>query len=227
MDISNFDLPKWPQMIVTGSPVLQSQAEDIIFRTDSFLTSLSPHEGGNNDKFNKYYREISGIEELHLRVKEDFDNYWEVSTKLQEELNFVETQYVHNDWASCCYIFGPHGWCSPKGEITYVDNVGKWPEPEELLKDWQTLATAFPYINLYVTLMNGEYSEERIEPVFNLKVNNGEVSAEKGDLTVHNNNYKNRDFNQLTFDQNELGLSTDFVISCAEKVKEGIKRLNV
>lgn len=53
--LSAGSLPKWPQMIVTGKPVTIDQAKEIIFRTDSFLTSSDEFAGGNNREFNEWY----------------------------------------------------------------------------------------------------------------------------------------------------------------------------
>jgi hypothetical protein len=53
--LSSGSLPKWPQMIVTGKPVTVENAKDIIFRTDSFLTSSDEFSGGNNKEFNDWY----------------------------------------------------------------------------------------------------------------------------------------------------------------------------
>lgn len=217
MNINNISLPKWPQMIVTGKSVTIEQAKDIIFRTDSFLISTSKYEGGNNKQFNQSYREVSGLNKL--------DGKWDILQKLKEELGCVETTYVTNDWASCCFIFGPHGWCHPNGKIKYIDNVGKWPSPEELIEDWTKLATAFPYLDLNVTLMSGESSEDDIQPVFNIRVVNGTVTIEEPNLSVHENTCLKRDFSQFSLDRKEQGLPLDWILEFAAKVNNTITRL--
>lgn len=174
-------LPKWPQMLVWGQSVSQAQARDIIYRTDSFFVEFNEYSGGNNHHWNEWARRVLGIQDV-LDTAEQVAGAesWQFKCAVQDEVRkacqFVVTDYVHNSWASCSFIFGPHGWVQPDGRIGYVDNVGKWPDAEELFNDWQTLATAFPYLDLTVTLMSGEGGEEDSEPVISFRVVDGLVT---------------------------------------------------
>jgi len=174
----NIELPKWPQMIVTGKQVRIEHAKEIIFRTDSFLTDCSKYAGGNNQEFNDWYRKKSGLSLI---------NEYAVVDEIRSKIGYVETNYVRNDWASCSFVYGPHGWCSPKGHIVYVDNVSKWPDVKEVFEDWASLAQAFPYLDLNVTLMNGEGCEEGTMPLINIRVVDGDASFEEPSLDVHDN----------------------------------------
>lgn len=217
-DLINRSLPKWPQMIVTGKTVTIEQAKDIIFKTDDFLTSNFKFSGGNNREFNDWYRNISGLSQL-----DDMD--WKVSTAIREAVGHIETEYVNNSWASCAFIFGPHGWCHPSGKIEFSDNVGKWPTINDILDEWTRLAEAFPYIDLNVTLMDGEDSEDESNPVVNIKVKDGIAELQEPDLEVHKN-YSERNINEavigFAMGRSEQGLPTSWIIEYAGKVKTAI-----
>lgn len=183
-------LPKWPQMIVTGKPVTVEQAKEIIFRTDRFMTDASEYSGGNARDFNAAYRTKAGLDLLmEERTYPEGHKYmstdWEKQERLYEKAGFISTGYVHNDWASCAFIFGPHGWCHPNGTIAFADNVGKWPSIEEVYQDWAAIAHAFPFLDINVTLMSGESCEDDTEPVINFRVLDGEVTVREPDLSVH------------------------------------------
>jgi hypothetical protein len=182
-------LPKWPQMIVSGKSVTPDQASDIIFRTDSFLTDYCEWSGGNAKEFNNWYREIAGLnylrEKYEVNTIEGLRYIWDIHTQLRESLGYIKTEYVHNSWASCAFIFGPHGWCHPDGTIQYSDNIGKWPDIQEVLNEWNRIASAFPYLDLNVTLMNGEGCEDFICPVVNIRIVDGIATLQEPNLTVH------------------------------------------
>ena len=183
-------LPKWPQMLVSGKPVTVEQAKDIILRTDRFLTDADDYAGGNAREFNRYYREMAGLTQIqktkqypegHSYITAD----WDLQDKVKDALGVIETEYVRNDWASCSFIGGPHGWCHPDGTIHFDDNVGKWPSIEEIFREWGDIAQEFPYLDLHVTLMSGESCDDYSRPVINIRVVNGEATLAEPDDTVH------------------------------------------
>lgn len=167
------NLPKWPQLLITGKNVTATQAKDIIFHTDSFMSGN--WYGGNNHEWNEWADAVLGRTEL--KDIKDFNKQWRIKDKLNEELKFVSTEYLHNDWMSCSYIYGPHGWCSPDGIISYVDNVGKWPSVEDVYKDLVAIAAAFPYLVMTGTLFDQEHSEDEVEkkPVITFVIKKGKV----------------------------------------------------
>lgn len=234
--LSTAVLPKWPQMIVSGKSVTIDQAKDIIFRTDHFLLDADQYSGGNNRQFNQYYRDISGltrlqVEATHIDGSKFIATNWDLQDRIKNQLNVVSTEYVRNDWASSCFVFGPHGWCHPDGTIWFEDNVGKWPSVQEILQDWQELAAAFPYLDLHVSLMSGESSDENTEPVVNIRVENGQAYLTAPDISVHNkmpdkiSRYDQQDFDFSP--SREQGLPNDWYKEFAAKIRAVIDTLNV
>lgn len=178
-------LPKWPQLKLTGVPVTEAQAKDIIARTDSFITSISSWCGGNNRAWNDWALNALGFSELLVfstrfigsenLIKGFAPAYYEILDEVRKELGFVQTQYVGNHWLSSAFIYGPYGWCSPQGTLAFVDNVGKWPNVEDIFNDLELIAEAFPYVTLTATLMNGEGSEDETFPIITFVVKDGKV----------------------------------------------------
>lgn len=160
-------LPKWPWMQVRGVSVTVAQAEEIIRRTDEGLRSPSY----NDRKFMLRLWESFGKPPWwHVFAGyADFDT-WD---RWAERWGFVETEYVHNNWMSCAYIGGPHGWCHPDGTIRTDHNVGKWPSVREVLVDWQTIAREFPFLDLTATLMSAECGEPDASPLCTIVVKGG------------------------------------------------------
>lgn len=242
-ELLNKGLPKWPQMIVTGKSVTSDQALDIIFRTDSFLTDCDEWSGGNAKNFNNWYRDISGLN--NFRIENGGDSidfkllrpFWDKREQFLNTLGFISTNYVHNSWGSCAFVFGPHGWCHPNGKIQYSDNIGKYPSVEEVLEDWTKLAVAFPYLDLNVTLMSGE-SEDHNFPVVNIRVLDGIATLEEPNLEVHT------DYSELlgdnlklmnaisniahqTTERRECGFSQPIYEMFANKVRQGLEEIEL
>lgn len=178
-ELMNRGLPKWPQMIVTGTTLPVGQALEIIRRTDNFFSWAD----GNNHKFIETAKKAIGYpvepKERDFPDREAFRaelrSYWDKEKQWKDAWGVISTEYVENDWISCAFIGGPHGWCHPDGTIGYVNNVGKWPSVEEIYNEWGILAAAFPFIEVEVTLMDGEEYEENTKPVVSMLVRNGKV----------------------------------------------------
>ena len=238
-DLTQGNLGKWPQMLVTGVPVTSEQAQEIIFLTDHFLTDASEYSGGNCHEFNRYYREISGLDQLRVERQHPdghfVDTDWDRMYQLRNSLGVVHTQYVHNDWASCSFVGGPHGWCHPDGTISYSDNVGKWPSIDEVLDDWIGIAHAFPYLDLHVTLMSSDDDADvPVVPVINIRVVNGTASPETPDISVHAGLSAPSTQSQVEAfiarmksgsTTDELGLPDSWYEIFANRVREAIARL--
>lgn len=178
--VPHVNLPKWPQMCVSGVSVSEEQAKEIILRTDMFLTDPSEYSGGNARQFNAMYRLAAGLEKLTTHREDgsvNFRRLWDLRHLVREKLGVIDAQYVHNNWASSAFIGGPHGWCAPDGTIAYSDNVGKWPSENAVYEDWVDIAEAFPFLQLKATLYSGESGEDNTVPVITFIVSNGNVTA--------------------------------------------------
>lgn len=181
LDMRYMGLPKWPQMIVRGQPVTVDQAKEIIRRTDRAFTC---HLSGNDHKTVRNIAQRLGLPASMYsaydglgRDDEAAQDDWRAAEEFRELWGTISTEYVTNNWVSSAFIYGPHGWCHPDGTISYDHNVGKWPSLDDIIKDWDTLATAFPFLDVTITLMNGESCEEFTRPVVTLKVKDGNVTV--------------------------------------------------
>ncbi len=227
------NLPKWPALKLTGEPVTIDQAKEIIFRTDSFLVGLSEHAGGNNKKWNDW-----ALNRLHYDLVFRFCDklfgenqvpglsrlYYDVLDEIRTELGFVLTSYISNDWLSSAYIFGPHGWCSPRGEICHTDNIGKWPSVEEVFGDFVKIANAFPFLKMTATLMSGEHSDDGIVPLITFVIRDGMTSmTDEHDKHHFVVTFPDRSdeamFNRLKKFDSEQGIPNEWVLEYGEKFK--------
>jgi len=203
-ELLNRGLPKWPQMIVTGKKLTEGQALEIIRRTDSFFN----YPSGNNHSFIKkaveilefpYDRDLWKIKDTEERFKK-YEEYKNKKEEFHDKWGTIETEYVHNSWISCAYIGGTHGWCHPDGTIGYSDNIGKYPSAEEVYTEWCLLVKEFPFIDVGVTLMDGEYCEDNISPVVSFRIKNGEVEVinpEIEDVHKEHEKVENREIDEV------------------------------
>lgn len=180
----SYNLPKWPQMYTTGKPVTVEQAKEIIRRTDLFFLMCG---SGNDRKFEKKVMKQLRMPNPEWRYKntDDINNFFRERDVFHERWRVIQTNYVHNDWIASSFIGGPHGWVHPDGTIGYMDNVGKWPSTEELIEDWRLIVKEFPFLDLGITLMDGESCEEEIKPVCSIRIVNGDISLMNHTEKVH------------------------------------------
>lgn len=171
----NIGLPKWCQMVIEGDNITKEQAIEIIKRTDTFFIGEC---FGNNRSYIKEAKRLFDIKDMSDFEKEDFNVRIEKYFKNKEELilrwNSIELTHLVNRWISNSWIGGANGWCHPNGEIKYCDNIGKYPDVEEVYSDLEKLAAAFPFLNMTVTLMDGE-RDYCHNSLVSMKVSNGIV----------------------------------------------------
>jgi hypothetical protein len=245
------DLPKWPQMLVTGKPVTIEQAKDIIFATDTTLTSTWVI-GGNDRDFSNWFKEITGYGKINSdnwRTKKPYsemsaeeqkadrdlqNRVWRAGEAVRERADFLGTTYVSNSWADCSFIFGPHGWCHPDGNISYIDNVGKWPSVEEIFNDWTKIAKRWTFLDLHVTLMNAESCDAATSAaVVTFHVHDGIVEMFEGSIEPHKNKPLSRNIQtELAFGlPRGQGLPRHWITEFAEKIRpivdEVVKEFNL
>ena len=157
-------LPKWPKMYVTGVSIDEDKALEIIRRTDSFFHGYD----GNNIELNEVVKRM--ISYPDSKSYKDFEDYLSAREEWSENWGLINCYYVENAWISTSFILGAYGWCHPNGNIGYSTNVGKWPNIKDIYTEWSLIAENFPFLELGITLYNGEYCEEDAEPVVSMKV---------------------------------------------------------
>lgn len=171
-------LPKWPQMIVRGQPVTVEQAKEIIRRTDrSFQGNVSGNDRETILEIGRRLHMPRSMYDHSAKTAQDIRDGWKECVAYTELWGSISTEYVRNDWVSSPYLFGPHGWCHPDGTIAFDSNVGKYPGINEIAEEWHAIATAFPFLKLTVTLMDGENCEEGTSPVVTMVVEGGNVTV--------------------------------------------------
>lgn len=190
-ELRNRDLPKWPQMKVTGARVTVDQAKEIIRRTDMFFSQMG---GGNAREANARIKRLLGMpldaqdldyagerpevvaaQQALQDAPGGLRGMVEAGRAWDQAWGQIDLQYVNNDWIAGAFVFGPHGWCQPTGYIGYEDNVGKWPSVQDIEDDWRKLAEAFPFLDLQITLFDGESGEEETVAVVGMRVKDGKV----------------------------------------------------
>lgn len=224
-------LPKWPQLMIVGDPVSHEQAKDIIFRTDSAL--YDPKYHGNDKQFEKRFYDTSGLTKLteHCTSQDgdiNFIKWYDILDKVEEELQYIELNYVRSSYAYSAYIGGPVGFCSPSGRIFFQENVGKWPSVEEVYQDFVNIAKAFPYLKFKATLYDNEACEDYKSPVVSFVINDGYVIITNQDFDLLNwDNHPPIDddkaFSRL-LRNGELGLPRDWYIEQAQRIRSIIDR---
>ena len=187
------NLPKWPQMVVTGTPVTVEQAKEIIRRTDTFFD----YAGGNNHAYVRKTLQTLGFAATATSRgpqvistegldKVPFRSIIDTRQDFLEEWGYIPQNYVRNSHISSAFIYGAHGWCHPDGTIGFSHNVGKWPTIDDVIADWERIAAAFPFLEVNVTLMDGESSEDG-KGVISFILREGKVTVVADDVYVHEN----------------------------------------
>lgn len=181
----NISLPKWPALIVTGKPVTQKQAAEILIRTDRHLPDF---EYGCNA--HEVCEQLSSLFNIPKRADKSFSAHWEALDNLRKRMNKIELEYLSNSQIVSSFIGGPHGWCNWTGNIfTNSYNIGKWPSVEAVHDEWNRIAGAFPYLKLTSWLMSGEQCEENLRPLVKFRVEDGATiitaCEENEDLPVY------------------------------------------
>ena len=170
-------LPKWPQMIVTGTPVSEMQALEIIRRTDVFFATFSL----DDKQLAAEIMSAIGVPDRPDFTK-DMPNRIEAIRAYAEKLDcwrnawgVIRSRYVYNNWIDGSHALGFNGWCHPDGRIGYAYNIGAWPYVQSVYHDWVMIAREFPFLELEVTLMNDEWCEDASKPVVSMLIRDGKV----------------------------------------------------
>jgi hypothetical protein len=141
------ELSKWPRLLVTGKPVTEKQANEILIRT------ANPYLLHVNDR--EWNAAVAGV----FGFEPGPHGFWtpESIRTAAEELRCIGPQWLYTSRISSPWIGGPHGWCDWDGTIGCANyNLGKWPNVEDVTADWQRIAEAFPYLDLRAQLVTDE-----------------------------------------------------------------------
>lgn len=142
------DLTKWPRLLVVGKPVSKELAQEIQIRT------WTNWYGTNAQMLAGRFMDIAGIEH-DSRGWPD----WKSENKWRKRFRVLDLEYLNNSWIYSSWIGGPHGWIDWHGNIgTNNYNIGKWPSYEHVLLEWQTIAKAWPELDLRSQLITDEGS---------------------------------------------------------------------
>lgn len=158
------DLTKWPRLIVTGDPVTETQANDIILRTNSSYLWC-------NDK--QWVNDV--CDTLGITVDNGHADWGSVAD-YQRSINALDLDYLHTSRIMSTWIGGPKGWCDWDGTIGCDNyNIGKYPVALTVDEEWRKIAVAWPFLNLRCQLVQDE--GEAIDPVVEWRVHDGEVEV--------------------------------------------------
>lgn len=138
------DLTKWPRLLVTGNPVTEGQANDILIRT-------MPHSIMTNDR--AWERQICQVLGVDQDPAYGRPNYQTMKAR-REQLRCLDLHYLDNYRIASSWIGGPRGWCDWDGTIGCCSfNIGKWPSVEEVTEDWLAIAAEWPFLDLRAQLV--------------------------------------------------------------------------
>lgn len=161
------DLTKWPLLLVTGDPVTEQQANEILIRTDSWTLST------NDREWEAAAWSITGL------VPDRYGRPgWSAVNSFCNDLGVLNLSYLANERITSAWIGGPHGWCDWDGTIGTANyNIGKWPGVDDVTGDWTEIAEAFPYLNLRAQLIPDE--GEAAMPAVEWRIANGSVQTDE------------------------------------------------
>ena len=185
-------LPKWPALVVAGKRVTEGQAAEILIRTDAHVPSFE--YGGNDHEGCAALDRLFGVpdplpwsknddtDEVKTQKFKAIEARWAAIDGLRRRLGVLEIEYLRNSRIMSAWIGGPHGWCNWNGTIFCNNyNIGKWPHVQGVLKEWETIAAAFPFLSLKAWLYSGETGEDHSVPVVRYDVGGGKAGIQVAD----------------------------------------------
>jgi len=175
------ELIKWPALVVRGKPVLEEQAAEICLRTCGRYIS-------SNDR--PFLKEVYRILEIPQDDHDQFKNAadW-ASFRAKEDAAWnrwkvLDVEYLTNHQICTSWVGGPdHGWLRWNGEVHNSEglNIGKWPSVEEVEREWELIASEWPFLELTCQLWNCEAwfppETEDPKPVVQFNVKDGKCTV--------------------------------------------------
>lgn len=160
------DLGKWPRLLVAGQSVTCDQAGEILLRTNDWLSFT------NDGQWLQEISELTGLPVCSGRML-DFG----AVNAFQQRYGVLRLSYLQNRQIASAHIAGPHGWCMWNGSIgCAIYNIGKYPTIEAVTRDWEMIATAFPFLDLQAQLVPDE--GQAGFPVVGWRVAGGKVEVD-------------------------------------------------
>lgn len=170
INLENIDLPKWPALLVVGQSITREQAEHVLLRTEQWY-------GSNARDWDAYWFHELTARGFLVDMNQGY-HFFRCSAHENVERGCIPLEYLRNSRVSSCWIGGAHGWCDWNGRIFSNNyNIGKWPSAKEVLEEWETIARAFPFLDLKAQLLSGEIGEEDTVPLIEYHVKDGKVLA--------------------------------------------------
>lgn len=150
---------KWPLCIITGEPVTPAQAEQIILRTTTYLST-------NDRDWERTAHRLLGLhhwEDITDEIRNTpgaLRKLFQADDDARDRLGMLRLGYLYQARISSMHIDGFHGWCDWDGTIRSTDSIGKWPSENEVTEDWAMIAEAFPYLDITSQVVSLAYSEK-------------------------------------------------------------------
>ncbi|MFD3844762.1 hypothetical protein ACFWVB_02580 [Streptomyces microflavus] len=206
------DLTKWPRLLVTGAPVTPEQADDILIRT-ACLYLLD----GNDKAWTHTVYAALGL------APGPYSNATSESIRAATaELDVLPLTLLYTSRIASTWIGGPHGWCNWDGTIGCSNyNLGKWPDRETVLADWDTIAVAFPHLDLTAQLLADEGEVDDAPVLGQWRVVNGHAAEETpGRRIAPKTDLDEADmFNRMFLPGGERGVSEQRLTEAVQRVR--------
>lgn len=140
---------------MTGRQLTKEQTFDIISKCDSMLQANISNLGfGNNHTFIQNARNFTLLNQL------SDDLVYEYNQKHLVELGLQNIAYApfRINLLSSSWIGGADSWLLKDGTIFYHANISSWSSTNDVVEYWTTMAAAFPFLDLNMTIFNCELS---------------------------------------------------------------------
>lgn len=220
-ELFNQYLGKWPQMTVKGKTISRKRAREIIIRCINPFYIFSNNREHREEIIKilqipnepKSRSEYNSEEDYSENFSKDFRKYWQRFLKNKKRLKILDLNFIcltsilnSDDFMVC-----PYGWLSWDGEIEFIGNIGKWPDIEEVFKEWKIIAKNFPYLEMEIQLWNNDiYCDYNsipdnyvIKPIIQFNLKNGKCIFTKPEYN-HNIKVVENTFNFKKASEKEL-----------------------
>jgi hypothetical protein len=147
------ELTKWPRLLVTGDAVTPEQANDILIRTSPPFMLSNDHE---------WVRLVCA--EYGIPVQPAYPGATKWCEPVHKELvwtfrdlEVIPLFHLYNRAVMSSWPGGFQAWCGWDGEIGCSTwNIGKWPDQDDVTRDLESIAAAWPFLRMHVQLISDE-----------------------------------------------------------------------